>query len=516
MKLNVHILFDALASFLPRLAADDSIDMNLMGVRKLPTDAAACSPDYIYLADVSRIQNLEAAGLSLIILGDVDHALLQERQWKSIIIASIPDFQMLYEHVQSVFDHYNKWDDDLADSIISGEPVQKQMEICARVLDNLIALFDTSGVLIAKAGPIPEDYKGTVWESVLDKGYFTKEYLPQKYRSMESEFIKAHKPLISPPMNDAKYVQRSIVAVLIRKGIPLAVIGILNILKKVTPGQQSLVWHFQQRLENAAHQDFFFSPNGYSFLINQLLCGAAVDPQRLSYFLNFMHWSADDRYYLLRFTLQVDTGVTEANSQYYVFHIQQALPDAYIFAFENAIFAIHHQRKEPAPPAELRKKLLPFLKKEDLHVGVSMEHTGYQFLYSAKLQSVAASEFGRKKYPDTVFFLFQHIYAEYMLDVLGSKQNALYYCHPTIQKMMDGGKPRDANLIHTLWVYLQSGQNVAATAVALRVHRNTLLGRLSSLEGIFNIRFNALDENTLQILYFSCFIAEKLTKPLTP
>jgi DNA-binding PucR family transcriptional regulator len=76
--------------------------------------------------------------------------------------------------------------------------------------------------------------------------------------------------------------------------------------------------------------------------------------------------------------------------------------------------------------------------------------------------------------------------------------------------MMAGGSLRDTNLIHTLWAYLQSGQNAASTAATLKIHRNTLLGRLNSLEEIFNIHFNCLEEKTRQILYFSCFIAENV------
>jgi sugar diacid utilization regulator len=145
-----------------------------------------------------------------------------------------------------------------------------------------------------------------------------------------------------------------------------------------------------------------------------------------------------------------------------------------------------------------------------------MKHTGYEFLRSALLQSTAALKFGQHKEPQKNLFLFQDIFSDYILDALGTTQDIHYYCHPIIQKMLHRGDPWELTLIHTLGVYIQNGQNASSTAAKVFVHRNTLLNRLSAIEKIFDIHFDSLDEETLQILYFSCFIAEKLLKTTEP
>jgi hypothetical protein len=517
MKLNIHILLDALTPFEARLTADDSIELDLTGIRNLPAAISDCSPDFIYIAEASQLQSFAATApgrLTLLILGAIDDAFLRDRHWNAIIITGHPGSQVIFEKVMSIFEYYNRWEADLIKSIISGNSIQKQIDICAQVLDNPIALFDSSSILIAKAGSIPEDVSGTIWESVLAKGYWTEEYIPLKYRSyFESAKLKEHIPSIVPPL-DEPAERRFIAAFMLEDKVLFATIGILDIIKKITRGQQSLVWQIQRTLENTRHlySGLFPTSNGYSILIDQLFRGTLFDPQGLSYFLCQKNWSVDDQYYLLRFSLKDAIGFTPYNFQYYMFQIRQVLPDAFEHAFENAIFVIYRCKGKQEALTTIKEKLSPFLKKSDMLAGLSMKHTGYEFLRSAMLQSTAALKFGQHREPDPPLFLFQDIFSDYILDALSTTQDIHYYCHPIIQRMLHRRDPWELTLIHTLGVYIQNGQNASSAAAKVFVHRNTLLNRLSAIEKKFDIHFDSLDEETLQILYFSCFIAEKLSK----
>ena len=508
MKLNLHIIFDNLSSYKTQILCDDSIEMNLIGIRYLPDLIDTCVKDYIYLtqADSSNLIQAISNGLSLLILGTVEDQLLQSENVKAILVLDTPDIQTLFEHVLSTFDYYNQWENDLTHSFLTGTSIQTQLDICARVLDNPIALFDTSYVLIAKAGRVPDNYSGTIWESVIKNGYSLIEYIPAKYRTVDAISIRTRKPIMCPPLDEISR-ERFIGATLMHNGTPFAKFGILNF-KEFTLGQLSLTWQIQSNLESSAQiiNHIITTLDGSSFLLNQLLDGTSVDSRHLSHFLQQKKWLIDDTYYLLRIIPKYNSEISDYDYPPYMFRIKETLPLAYVFYYDNTILSICHCKYGMESTDTICKSLTPLLQCIDLTVGISMMHTGYDLLHSALLQCTAASQFGKKKYPDENVFFYQDIYSLHIMEALATKESAIYYCHPQIQRIALRKDPWELELIHTLEVYLQHGRSISATASKLYLHRNSLLNRIHSIEKLISINLDTLDEKTTEMLYFSCFI----------
>lgn len=514
MRLNLHILSDSLQEYKHTLISDDLTETNLVSIRHLPSDLRFLSPDYIYLTDSDslKIGAPLKPSISFIILGEISKDFLLAMQCNAIIIQDdtiTP--QVVFEQVLSIFDFYNQWDSDLSGAIIRAETIQHQLDICAKVLKNPIALFDTSYVLIAKAGTIPSNYQGTVWESVLDKGHGSVEYIPREYRRIDDDCMEKHRPIVYPPF-EKPTTRRFISAVLQNDNIPFAKIGMINIIVDFTLGQLSLIWHIQMAFENS-HSfrfDLIATPDGTSYVLDQMLHGIEVDPQISRYFLQRQKWAADDSFFVISFVASHNNEFTQNNYQPYLFLIRQSMFFPYVTYIDKTLVAICSCKHNINSAEAVRERLLPVLTQADMLAGISMKHTGYDFLHCARMQSSNALRLGKKIYPQRNFFPFEDSYIYNIMGILGEAQDIRHFCHPTIHSILCHSNPWELELIRTLGEYLLHGKSISVTASKLFIHRNTLINRIEAIEKMLGFRVDSIDESTLQILHFSCWIAKYL------
>lgn len=90
MKLNLHIIGDALAIEKSKIISDSNIEMELVNVRLLPDDPRQCGDQYLYLIDHQLSEAyLQIEKLSLIILNDNGANLKINHSWNVILMAKM-------------------------------------------------------------------------------------------------------------------------------------------------------------------------------------------------------------------------------------------------------------------------------------------------------------------------------------------------------------------------------------------------------------------------------------------
>lgn len=512
MKLNFHILADALASYQPELNINDSIEMDLIGVRLLPDQPEKCQAFYIYIVNQGSLEKYrQLESLTLIVIDTNKDPLIINPHWQIMTLNTTADVLTVYEAVQSIFDTYNQWDDQLKNAILSGDSLQTQLDICSSVLQNPIALLDMSFIMIAKSGVFPEHYHDPIWETVLNKGYSSVENIPRQYRNLLAQTIAEGKPLLLPELNGFP-AHRIICATLVQKNIPFANLAMTNICHEFTLGQLSLVYHIQQLLEVALQlpKSSINLSNDICYLISKLIHGDVVDETLKDHFFSKKNWHKEDSLFLIVFEPKYDISLTDINHMVYINHIRDALPHSYTMYIDHRIISICLGKYDMRSQSKIANLITSLLERFELIAGVSMEEPGYEFLENAMLQGKIAVQIGQKKKPDRSVFFFQEVYADYFLMALEENQDIRSFCHPVIQKILKYPDPWSLDLLQTLWVYLQNGQRISSTAEKLFIHRNTLVNRLQQIEKTFAINFDQITENDLDLLLISCFIAKSM------
>lgn len=510
MKLNLHIIGDALAIEKSKIISDSNIEMELVNVRLLPDDPRQCGDQYLYLIDHQLSEAyLQIEKLSLIILNDNGANLKINHSWNVILMAKNEQLWDVFEKVQGIFDDFNRWHEALTDEILNRQPIQQLLDLSAQVLNNPIALLDISFIMIAKSGNFPDRFNDPIWESVLYKGYGAVENIPQQYRNLSDLTIKERKPVLVPPLSD-DHQKRIICATLVQNQVPFANLAMTNLVSEFTVGQHSLVYHIQQLLEISLQLP---KPdqnvnNDICYLISQLIQKKYVDPDLVKHFFAARKWDEDDAFFCVVFDLISDLTLTEYNHLVYLKHLREALPHAYTLFVDNRIVSICLCKYGMAFPATIAQMISPKLTKLALCASVSLKQPSYEFLAAAMHQAEMALQLGRKKTMDQQIYTFKEVYAEYIIQVLSKDQDTYSLCLPIVQKIVKNHDQWSLELIHTLWIYLQNGKRISQTADKLFIHRNTLVNRLQSIEKILEIDFETIDDEDLDMLLISCFIVK--------
>lgn len=173
MKLNIHILYDELKAFSPQIATSRDIDLTLRQVRYPEFPHGKLQQDCIYLMEDSEIEQHAQ------ILRDVDMISIGSIDENSDVFSGLSVISLtqechktvIFNQIQDIFEKYDQWDYSLMRSIAANESLQSISDLAASVLSNPFALFDRALKKIIHAGSLPEDYKGTIWELVMEKGY---------------------------------------------------------------------------------------------------------------------------------------------------------------------------------------------------------------------------------------------------------------------------------------------------------------------------------------------------------
>lgn len=522
MKLNLHVLYDEMLKISTRIIADEDISLDLQGVRFLPDDEEFWSTEYVYVVHAENLSHYKGATaqVSLICIGEIEDAFFQSRGWQAIILEEKIDKQKMFEKVLGIFEVYEKWNEELTRAILNKASLQTVMDIGTRYLWNPIALFDMAATLIAYAGPpLPENIAGTVWETVLERGYSPLEELSYEERATGFENLgKYHQPVFTHSAKASIKDNNFIGVGVFQNDNLFGYLAASDINKSFSLGQASLVNHLKNILELFIKNSTEYSniSENTTYFVDRILQGFPIEPSVVMYHLHKRGWKLQGDYQIYFFSSIMDELMDPEQSKHLVLRIGSLLNDAMVFPYENEIVAIIHGNIGSSDET-LRHTLEKFLKDMDLRVGVSMVYPNFMDLKYAYIQSKIALKEGMAGSSGECFYEFQRYFNQNIIHSLDVVTSLKSLCHPKLLKMaMNGGKS-EREVIHSLRLFLFNGRNISTTAALLYIHRNTLIYRLRRIEEILELNLKDLKEQEFLSLYLGCLIIEHFynAKPIS-
>jgi DNA-binding PucR family transcriptional regulator len=148
-----------------------------------------------------------------------------------------------------------------------------------------------------------------------------------------------------------------------------------------------------------------------------------------------------------------------------------------------------------------------------MRCGVSMVFSNFMYLRYYYVQSSFAAAYN-EAHPDTRLCFYETCQREHVLQSLSATADPRAFCHPAILALWESGEESSQELVRGLYHYLLNGGNLAATAKALFVHRNTLIYRLEKLSGILDTDLKTLDPERSFFYLLSCIIARAAVRGL--
>lgn len=507
MKMNIFILWDMLAKYGAEVFAPNSTALNLEGVRYLPKHVEHWSAEYMYAVSA---QELISAGyrtstpsLSFLCRGDIDTAMLAERDWHAIIVPDEVDYRDVFDAIQNTFKFYRKWDEKLSAAIMAGCSVQGFMDIASEVFAAPMALFNSSGTFMFSAGDTECSRLPNVWESLHRKGFFSPEIMSsEEYQFLYSNLSAGHSPF-SIWITQRKSSNLDVWAPL--SGHDNNLIGSIALIgySSLSYGQMSLLGYIQERFGAVCSRltNYHILSDGRNDNIIDLEDSSALDQP---YILNSLppNWQPGNS-----FTMLVLRSEAERESRALLSNIIPQLrpyfADAVFFVCSRETIVVARGTVSERVYSNTRR----ILSSSGLYAAVSDRFSDPASLEQAYSQcSLLLS--GMKAPVKERICWFSRQYSSVLIRMLASGGDPLVLCKPVLLEYIATGGKKKLETIYSLLCYLRSGCNYSAAAELVGIHRNTLKLRLEKLEQLMNMDFSALDEQEFLELYISCIVIE--------
>lgn len=511
MNLNIHILFDELKDFSPKIATSKDIDLTLRQIRLPEFPDGDLQQDCIYLLEASSIEEHAQLlqGIDLVSIGSID---MQNAKFSNLSVISLPEGYnkvVIFNKIQDIFEKYEQWDYGVMRSIAANEPLQTISDQAASILDNPFALLDISLKKILTGGPLPEDYKGTIWEMVIEKGYTPSETFSPNANNLYFFLHHNNRPYFA---YDSPYTQNShLMANLFLGGKLFALLCTTDINAPFTQGQISLTQHIRDVMELAmtSSAEFKGSMETVIYYLEELLKGFPVDEKIIRYHLAKRGWNICGNFRVYTIANPDEKELSDDQANFCIFRIKKLQEDMIIFSYENSIVSITRQLKSETDK-EFQKALTDMLSKLGLHCGCSYIFDRFSDLKYYYIQSKAALYEGEKCDPENSIWHFDDYYFSHMISSLDNSTSLKSMCHPNILRLREHDNTYGTDFVQCLRIYLFNGCNIAQTGKELFMHRNTLTYRLDKIAEIIGMDVHQLCENERMQLWFSCLICDYL------
>ncbi|MDR1638181.1 MAG: helix-turn-helix domain-containing protein [Clostridiales bacterium] len=503
MKLTLNMILDETAESGATLSGSKSTaDRELSGFRIASGILGLLDPSYLYFIDssLSAVAARQTETICFAVSGGNAETLPCNSAHSALVFPKEISTLSIFSLLQSIWDKYANWELDAMNAILSKRPTQEVLDKIAFLLINPFAIFDEFQAMVYKAGFIPDNTKGSIWEVVLTKGYTPPEILPIKERRV----VDAHNRLDKPPhlykANLADHEENWLMCGLFVHGHFWGTMGSVDVATPFTQGQMTVACHAKHLIELALENEFEIGDaSGTPYYIERLLNGYDISRHIVEYHLSHRRWASLGQFWMIRFTHIGDMPVPGDALEKYLPHIKTIQPKAMTVIYEQGIVSIGRVDDQKAADKDIET----LLKRFGLISGISMEFYDFMGLKHAYIQCKAALFCGRA----TLNF-FSDNYLACLKVALSQTTSLKSLCHPGILRCLTEDGNRGREYVDCLSSYLSNGCNLAATAQKLHLHRNTLSYRLERMSANLGVDLRTCDDNTLFILQFSCLIAD--------
>lgn len=533
MKLNIHIIFDELRSLNPVLVTGkteekteiNTEELNLQQVRlSLPLNGKLEKGSIYLLSAAELAESMQLlSGIDLIVIGDPGIPHSQNLDLSMIIIpatsqiAASPTAAIaaVFSQVQDIFSKYNEWDFRLMQSIANREPLQTIADKAATVLENPFAIQDVAMANMLRAGKLPEDVTGTIWEVVLHA-----EYAPVETYADSPDALYSFVPYNRSPRfpTDANYDNVHVLINIYLAEKLFAILAAADINAAFTQGQISLMCHVRDVIEFALASSIEFTGKAERLIyyIENLIKGFVVDDKALSLTLLDRGWNIADSYRLYAIANPNDTELSESQARFCIDRLERLSDDSITFLYDNAIILITRQPdakddKYDKNDESYRVHLSDTLTKLSLVCGYSQIFDRFSDIKSRFPQAEAALHESQFSQAAGSLWSFDDLYFQHMMHLLNSSTDLLSLCDSMVLRLHRHDIANSTDYVQCLRAFLSCGCNVSQTGKALFMHRNTLVYRLKRICEIIKRDAQELSELEKLQLWFSCLICEYLS-----
>lgn len=140
------------------------------------------------------------------------------------------------------------------------------------------------------------------------------------------------------------------------------------------------------------------------------------------------------------------------------------------------------------------KALTQLLSENRIIAGISRSFPDIRDLKEFYIQAQKAAEMGTRLGIEKSLYFYDDFSDYYLVDAAAEHHDLRKLCSPLLYRLIEYDVQNNSDLVQSLITYLACGNNLAETARALGIHRNSMDYRITKIEDSFNI---SIDDPTV-------------------
>lgn len=509
MKISLNIILDVLQPYHQEIYMPPNNGYTYSKCLPLPDDVGETSSTCIYVGGLAKVLALRGnkSDICCICLRDRVKDNLETAENLSgliIINENITQVTLLLQ-VQNRFFAILDWIQCMHETMIHNGSMQDIVDLCAPIIDNYIAVSDSSLMLLAYSRNIPCD--DPICKALVEYGYHPEETI-QQFREYDlfKKWEMADGIFIDDTMQTAKYVALNkifkfrnvyfahVVLTCNRTPLTLGTIDLFQLFLDVLAVYIEHAWEAKSTCNHI--YDTFLTD-----LIESNISSKKVIEERAQY----VGIPLSGRFCLFQI---IATDSANMSIGKMLMEFSDLFPRFKFIRYQQRIVAIHNFQGKDDYTDELEqvcRKLDTFLVKYDALCGISLffyslDEAPFSFrqttLALKYIDRLSVKEIdGNLPSSDNAVIRINHFSDSYVFCLLGeSEENAeLWYhsdYHWMMQKLNDYDVRHKSDTLQLLRMFLGFERSATQTGQALNMHRNNVLYHINRIEDMLGIDFS--------------------------
>jgi hypothetical protein len=389
--------------------------------------------------------------------------------------------------------------DTLLEILSSEGGVQTMVDRAYGALGNPIFVFDAGFNLVA-ANWEEAKKTNTGMELIKNRGFSDREFKMVNERGMHKNVQKSEVPIMA--YNHELGYDQLLCAIDTQKDIGHIVVSAVNRPLNSVDGQ--LLHILKKCIDQQLKKDEFVrnvKGFNYEYILKDLLDGKISTGKPFLDRLN----SVSSKFLGNMYCLVIETARSSCILNTY--HIRSLFdsrfPNTKTLMYKGNIIVILSMSVSRFPPeGGILEDAAEICENNDLYAGLSNCFQNIAQIAEYYKQALRAVELGVCAVNKPSLFIYEDYYLEHIKSIFIQKESPETFCHPKMKFLSDYDKKRNSELAYTLYMYLVHERNIATTAAAMHMHRNSLVYRIKRINTLIGDNFESSRERLYLILSY--------------
>lgn len=509
MQISLNIILEVLQSYKLEVHVRNEPLLSFSKCLPLPDETDELKHDCIYVGVLSKAMSLRGSypGLSCICLRDrikdsfeTDNSLLG-----LIIVNENITITTLFTLIQNRFFTIINWVQELNEALIHGATMQEIIDLCAPIIDNYIAISDSSLMLLAYSKHIPCD--DPICTALVNNGYFPEETI-QIFR--KHDLFKVWELADGPYLDESLEVSiypvyhkifkfgnayfAHVVLTCNRNPLTSSMLDLFAILMDVLSIYMSREWEDKNACNHI-----------YDTLLSDLIEGNITSKSIIEERAQYVGIPLSGKFRLFQVVPNDSPNISIGKM---LTEFSDLFPRFKFIRYQQRIVAINHfySRDVDEQMRDICAMMETFLQKFNAVCGVSLMFSNLEDIPFAFRQSTLALKYINRLRGNDLCRNIQlspktetriHFFNEqYFFCLIGeSDANAELWFHSEYHDMLlqlyQYDQRHKSNNIQLLHVYLSYERNATESANALNMHRNNVTYHINRIQELLDVDLNA-------------------------